>query len=57
MAETLYLPSDPKLKRISSTLVRKLIAEDKSLDGFLMPTAIKKLKADGTIERNNTDTE
>ena len=57
MAETLYLPCDPKLKRVSSTLVRKLIAEDKPLDGILMPTAIKKLKADGTIDRKNTDTE
>ena len=48
-AETMYLPSDPKLKRVSSTLVRKLIEENKSLDGILMPTAIKKLQSDGTI--------
>lgn len=50
-AETLYLPADPKLKRVSSTLVRKLIEEDKPLDGILMPTAIKKLKSDGRICR------
>lgn len=50
-AETLYLPCDPKLKRVSSTLVRKLIEEDKPLDGVLMPTAIKKLKSDGKICR------
>ena len=56
-AETLYLPADPKLKRVSSTLVRKLIAEDKPLDGILMPTAINKLKADGVICRTKYDTE
>lgn len=51
-AETMYLPSDPKLKRVSSTLVRKLIEEDKPLDAILMPTAIQKLKSDGIICRN-----
>lgn len=50
-AETLYLPCDPKLKRVSSTVVRKLIEEDKPLDNILMPTAIKKLKSDGIICR------
>jgi pantetheine-phosphate adenylyltransferase len=48
-AETMYLPCDPKLKRVSSTLVRKLIEEGKPLNGILMPTAIKKLEADGII--------
>ena len=48
-AETLYLPCDPKLKRVSSTLVRKMIDEDKSLEGILMPTALKKLRSDGII--------
>ena len=48
-AETMYLPCDPKLKRVSSTLVRKLIEEGKSLDGILMPIAIEKLKSDGII--------
>ena len=52
-AETMYLPSDPKLKRVSSTLVRKLIEENKSLEGILMPTAIKKLESDGIIHRDN----
>ena len=51
-AETMYLPAAPELKRISSTLARKLIEEDKSLDGILMPTAIKKLEADKTISRS-----
>lgn len=48
-AETLYLPCDQKLKKISSTLARRLINEDKSLDGVLMPTVIRKLEADGRI--------
>ena len=48
-AETMYMPCDPKLKRVSSTMVRKLIEENKSLDGVLMPTAIKKLRSDGKI--------
>ena len=52
-AETMYLPSDPRLKRVSSTLVRKLIEENKSLEGILMPTAIKKLESDGIIHRDN----
>lgn len=43
-AETLYLPSNPKLKRVSSTLVRKLIDEGKKLDGVLMPAVISKIK-------------
>jgi phosphopantetheine adenylyltransferase len=45
----MYLPCDPKLKRVSSTMVRKLIEEGKSLDGILMPIAIEKLKSDGII--------
>ncbi|MBQ7293000.1 MAG: pantetheine-phosphate adenylyltransferase [Clostridia bacterium] len=49
-AETLYLPADPKLKRVSSTMVRKMIDGGKKLDGILMPTAIKMLKADGIIK-------
>ena len=51
-AETMYIPSDPALKRVSSTMVRKLIEEDKPLEGVLMPTVIRKLKADGRIERD-----
>ncbi len=43
-AETLYLPCSPKLKRISSTLVRRRMEEKRSLDGLLMPEAIRKLK-------------
>lgn len=43
-AETLYLPSDPKLKRVSSTVVRRLIDEGKRLDGVLMPAVIARLK-------------
>ncbi len=52
-AETMYLPCDPALKRVSSTLVRKLIAEGKPLDGILMPTVIKKLELDGIIKTQN----
>lgn len=48
-AETLYLPCDPGLKRVSSTVVRKMISEDKNLDGILMPAAVRKLRADGKI--------
>ena len=43
-AETVYLPCDPKYKRISSTLARERIDERKPLDGILMPEAIEKLK-------------
>ncbi|MBO4979267.1 MAG: pantetheine-phosphate adenylyltransferase [Clostridia bacterium] len=43
-AETLYLPCSPELKRISSTLVRKRMDENRSLEGILMPEAIRKLK-------------
>lgn len=49
-AETLYLPADPKLKNVSSTRVRQMIADGKKLDGILMPTAIKMLQADGVIK-------
>ncbi len=45
-AETMYLPSNPKFKRVSSTMVRKLIDEGKRLDGVLMPAVISRLKAD-----------
>ncbi len=44
-AETLYLPCSPHLKRISSTLVRRLMDENKSLEGVLMPDAIRKIEA------------
>ncbi len=46
-AETLYLPADPKYKRVSSTLARRLIAEEKTLGGVLMPDAIRKLESVG----------
>lgn len=50
-AETLYLPADPKFRRISSTLARRLIAEQKPLDGILMPDAIRKLETVGYMTR------
>ncbi len=50
-AETVYLPADPKFKRISSTLARRLMDEGRSLDGVLMPNVIRKLEEDGRITR------
>lgn len=50
-AETLYLPADPKYKRISSTLARRLIEEQRPLDGVLMPDAIRKLESVGFSPR------
>ena len=49
-AETMYLPCNPDLKRISSTLVRKYITEGKPLENILMPTVIRKLQSDGIIK-------
>lgn len=43
-AETIYLPCDPKYKRISSTLARAWMDEGKPLDSILMPKAIERLK-------------
>lgn len=43
-AETIYLPCDPKYKRVSSTLARRYMDELRPLDGILMPEAIKRIK-------------
>jgi len=42
-AETLYLPCDKSMSRVSSTLVRRRIEEGKTLEGLLHPKAIEKL--------------
>ncbi len=42
-AETLYLPADPRLSRLSSTVVRRRIEEGRPLDGLLAPAALSKL--------------
>lgn len=44
-AETLYMPCSPQVKRISSTLARRLMDENRSLEGVLMPDAIRKIEA------------
>lgn len=46
-AETVYLPSDAKFRNVSSTIVRRRIFEQKPLDGYMMPDAIKKLETVG----------
>ena len=42
-AETLYLPCDKSMSRISSTLVRRRLDEGKKPEGLLHPKAIEKL--------------
>lgn len=42
-AETLYLPCDKSMSRISSTLVRRRLDEEKKPEGLLHPKAIEKL--------------
>ena len=42
-AETLYLPANKKLMRVSSTAVRRCLEEGRSLEKFLAPAAIEKL--------------
>lgn len=44
-AETLYMPCSPEFKRISSTLARRLMDENRSLEGVLMSDAIRKIEA------------
>lgn len=39
-AETLYIPADPKLDLVSSTLVRERLKNGESLDG-IVPTAVE----------------
>jgi pantetheine-phosphate adenylyltransferase len=53
-AETLYMPCTPSVKRISSTLVRRAMDEGRSLEGLLMPEAIRKLSEgfDGGSKQN-----
>ncbi len=43
-AETVYLPCDPKYKRISSTLARRYMDELRPLDGILSPAVAERIK-------------
>lgn len=52
-AETLYMPCSPQFKRISSTLARRFMDENRSLEGVLMPDAIRKIKEGFQVPHEN----